>query len=141
MSNFIHMLVSNAGENEAGGTFREEFILYDEKTAEKKFTKMIDACNQFIKSQIDIINSVDDMREHNLSAYGSVGGGYFYDVYWLEFPATTSVKHTVGNLIALYLCNDEDGNERPDISAYVRDYSGHQDRSEAIDELFNMFCD
>jgi len=139
MSNSIHVLISSAGESEAGGTFGGECILFDEIAAANKFTEMIAACDAFIKDQIDRINSVEEMREYVLTANGP-SYGYFYDVYWLEFPTTTSVRHTVKDLINLYVCNDEEGNERSDIHKYLHDYSGHHLRSDAIYELFNMYC-
>lgn len=139
MSNLIHVLLSEAGELEAGPTEFDERLVYEEAGAEKAFSEMEKACECFIEGQIEIINSNEEMRNYNEMAYGAVGGGYFYLLCWLAFPDPPKELTKPGDLIAHYLGVSK--LHESGVANYLRRQVGYKSDSLALETLAEQFCD
>ena len=133
------MLLSEAGEHDAGPTEFAERLVYEEVHAERAFSEMEGACERFIERQIEIICSNEAMREYNELAYGTVGGGYYYHLYWLAFPNPPEELSASKDLIAHYLC--ETDSDESQLQTYLRRQVGHESDSGALAALAERFCD
>ena len=148
VTKWIHVLLSEAGEHEAGPTEFAEHIARSAGEAERLFYGMENSCERFIASQISIICANDAMREYNIETYGEIGAGYFYHLYWLAFPNPRKVLPTPEDFIAHYLCEAdiddpprENDSNRAERQGYLRRQVGHESDELAIDALVERFCD
>jgi hypothetical protein len=137
MANLVHVLLSEAGEPEAGPTEFGERIVYEEAQAAQAFSEMEAACERFIESQIEIISSNEAMREYNELTYGAVGGGYFYRISWLVFPDPPKELSTPNELLAHYLSRT--GSDDPQLENYLRRQVGHDSNLDALEALAEQF--
>ena len=139
MSETIHVLLSDAGEHEAGPTEFAERIVREELVAEKLFSEMEQACETFIERQIEIIESNEAMRKYNELTYGEVGGGYFYHLYWLAFPNPPDALEKIEAIVRHYICRSDMTLEG--LCPFLRRQSGHDSDLDALEALAERFCD
>jgi hypothetical protein len=138
MKNTIHVLISQAGEYDAGATELAERIVHDEADAETEFNEMVQACELFIEGQIKIIEANEAMRAYNESAYGRVGGGYFYTVVWLAFPKPAEPIESVAGVVSHFFCAEDLLEE--ELDGYVRGYESSGTRDEPVSLLLERYC-
>lgn len=134
MSNLVHVFLSEAGEDEAGPTEFAERVIHEEVDAERTFVEMEEACERFIESQVEIINSNESMREYNESMCGEDSDyGYSYSLYWLTFPNPEYELLSAEDWIARYLIDAAPNESQAE--SYVRQQVGHESKSSALTEL------
>ena len=138
MPESVHILLSEAGEHEAGATEYDERIVHGARAAKQAFAEMERACQDFIDRQVEIIEANDALRAYNESTYGDVGGGYFYRAAWFVFPEPRARMDRIEDVIAHFMCEDDLPDEK--LASFLSRQEGYDTDEDATYELVMRFC-
>lgn len=137
-SHFVHVLLSEAGEPEAGMTEFASRVTRDESQATSTFRSMEMDCLDFIDRQREIIESIEGMRRYNELAYGDAAASYLYRVFWFRFPDALPGEAEAADWARHFLCADDPTME--DALIHLHQYAGLDSKKDGLMVLMGRIC-